>query len=238
MAFQKNGRYENVVCHCPYCDYKTVMNLQNSAGSGQSMQCPNCGATMEIQSELDEIAGQGAENTHTYDSEASLEKAFGGTKKKRSPALFLVITAAVVLIIFQTARSVLRGQQHELTYAEPAMEVTQLDEPAAPQADTLHLEKQSDGSYHLVTDPLRADRLLVYDAAEDSYYDETSDCWLWYNTDVEPGVWQYWFEGISSDFGDYGWMEHDEDGWWIEESFGNWIQLPDSYDTDDLWYID
>ena len=33
-------------------------------------------------------------------------------------------------------------------------------------------------------------------------------------------------------------MEHDEDGWWIEASYGNWIQLPDKYPTDNLWYID
>ena len=68
-------------------------------------------------------------------------------------------------------------------------------------------------------------------------FDEDSDCWLWYTTEVDPPVWQYWVEGISSDFGDYGWMEHDEDGWWIEASNGNWIELPDRYDADGLWYI-
>lgn len=55
VAFQKNGRYENVVCYCPYCESKTILNLNNNAGSSQSMQCPNCGAPMQIESELDEI---------------------------------------------------------------------------------------------------------------------------------------------------------------------------------------
>ena len=46
------------------------------------------------------------------------------------------------------------------------------------------------------------------------------------------------YEGISSDYGDYGWMEHDSEGWWIEASEGNWIPLPSSYDSSGLWYID
>ena len=92
------------------------------------------------------------------------------------------------------------------------------------------------GQAYTITDS-SSDKKLVWDADADSYYDESTDCWLWYNTDVEPAVWQYWYEGMSSDFGDCGWMEHDEDGWFIEESYGNWIELPDVYDPDSLWYI-
>ena len=70
------------------------------------------------------------------------------------------------------------------------------------------------------------------------YYDEETECWIWWNTDVDPNVWQYWYEGISSDYGDYGWMEHDDTGWYIEASRGNWIELPSRYDTGNLWYIE
>ena len=229
VAFQKNGRYENVVCHCPYCDNKTLLNLNNTAGATESLQCPNCGAPMEILSELDEITGQPAENTHVYQSEESLKNAFGKPKKKRGLGLPIAVILAVVLLVSRAARSLTQSVQ-------PApYQQLQLTEQ---QTESLYLERQADGSYHRVTDPLRADRILIYDAYEDSYYDEDSDCWLWYNTEVDPPVWQYWAEGISSDFGDYGWMEHDEDGWWIEASNGNWIQLPAKYDTSGLWYID
>ena len=102
----------------------------------------------------------------------------------------------------------------------------------------VYLEKQGDGSYHVVTDPIRADRILTYDRSEDSYYDEASGFWLWYNTDVTPALWQYWVEGISSDYGDFGWMEHDSEGWWIEAAEGDWIPLPSIYDSSGLWYID
>ena len=107
----------------------------------------------------------------------------------------------------------------------------------APFGDHLFLEKQEDGSYHVVTDVLRADKLLDYERDSDNYYDEASDCWLWYNTTVEPAVWQYWYEGVSSAIGDYGWMEHDAEGWHIEASEGNWIPLPEKYDASGLWYI-
>ena len=233
VAFQKNGRYENVVCYCPYCESRTVMNLNNNTGAAQEMKCPNCGAPMEIQSELDEIVNQPPENTHVYNSEESLENAFGRQKKKRGLLLPLVIILLAATFVFQTAKSLIRPSIQP-AIQNPAYQVT----GTAQNSDAIYLERQADGSYHTVTDAIRADRILVYDAYEDSYYDEVSDCWLWYNTEVDPPVWQYWFEGVSSDFGDYGWMEHDEDGWWIEASYGNWIQLPARYDADKLWYIE
>ncbi len=71
------------------------------------------------------------------------------------------------------------------------------------------------------------------------YYDAPSDCYLLYNTEMEPAVWQYWYEGISSDYGEYGWMEYeiDENQWYIETSEDNWVELPSRYDSTDLWYI-
>ena len=233
VAFQKNGRYENVVCYCPYCESRTVMNLNNNTGANQSMQCPNCGAPMEIQSELDEIIQQPAENTHTYNSEESLKNAFGQQKKKRGHVLPFVIALIALSFVFQTARSLARPSAQPPAQNQSIQLINN-----APNSDAIYLEQQADGSYHVVTDVVRADRILYYDSYEDSYYDEDSGCWLWYNTEVDPPVWQYWVEGISSDFGDYGWMEHDEDGWWIEASNGNWIELPSRYDADDLWYIE
>ncbi len=83
------------------------------------------------------------------------------------------------------------------------------------------------------------DRTLPWNDEYDSYYDSVSDCYVWYNTDVEPAVWQYWYEDISSDYGDYGWMEYEiaEDQWYIEASNEHWITLPSKYDTSNLWYI-
>ena len=74
----------------------------------------------------------------------------------------------------------------------------------------------------------------------DCYYDKETDCYFWYNDTVDHHTWQYWYEGISSDYGKYGWMEWDseEQQWYIEVSDGNWEYLPDHYDRSRLWHIE
>ncbi len=106
------------------------------------------------------------------------------------------------------------------------------------QKDVLYLKRAGSNSYYIVESSVQADKTLVWDDNEESFYDSSLDCWLWYNTAVEIPVWQYWYQGISSNYGDYGWMEHDDTGWYIEASYGNWIMLPAQYDTSKLWYID
>ena len=56
-----------------------------------------------------------------------------------------------------------------------------------------------------------------------------------HNTELSPAVWQYWFEGVSSDYGDYGWMECEGKDWYVEVSSGNWQKYPGS--TASLWHI-
>ncbi len=104
-----------------------------------------------------------------------------------------------------------------------------------PLGETIHLSKSGDHSYEITR--TGEDKMLIWDAEADCYYDESSECWAWLNTDITPAVWQYWYDGISSDFGDYGWMEHDAEGWFIEKSYGVWIELPEYYTSEDLWFI-
>lgn len=74
----------------------------------------------------------------------------------------------------------------------------------------------------------------------EDWYDSTTRCWFWFNDEEAPAQWQYWYEEISSDYGDYGWMEYDkaEDAWYIEATDGNWVQLPSGYDTSGLWHME
>ena len=236
VAFRENGQYKNVSCRCDYCGMDTILDLDSLDSA--SLQCPSCGAPMQIKSELDEIpSAQQAENTHVYNSEESLKKAFPQKGKKRFPVLLVTLILAALLTSFLNVRGAFRPKEPSIQGLTIQNTYSGQTDVLAPSGETVFLEKQADGSYHVVNDVVRADRILYYDSAADSYYDEATDCWLWYNTDVEPPLWQYWYEGISSDFGDYGWMEHDADGWWIEESAGNWISLPDKYDASRLWYV-
>ncbi len=184
---------------------------------------------MSIRSELDEALSQPAENTHTYASEESLKGFFEDKKKKKAPIGIILL---LVLVLLGIGRSWARMKDASMFQQETTQQLVLQEE------DRIYLSYRGSGAYSTVSEGQGADKTLVWDAAEDSYYDADSDCWLWYNTDVNPPIWQYWYEGISSDFGDYGWMEHDADGWWIERDAGDWIALPDRYDTSGLWYID
>lgn len=83
-------------------------------------------------------------------------------------------------------------------------------------------------------------RECVYDAGSENYYDKVTDCYFWLNNTLNTPVWQYWYEGISSDYGDYGWMEYDysKNAWFIETRKGKWEELPSYYNTDKLWHMD
>ncbi len=73
----------------------------------------------------------------------------------------------------------------------------------------------------------------------EDWYDPVTETWFWFNDEEQPYQWQYWVEGISSDYGDYGWMEYDPDesAWYIETSDGVWTLLPDKYDASSLWHM-
>ena len=105
--------------------------------------------------------------------------------------------------------------------------------------EIIYLNASGPDSY-VITGDYDHDRELVWDDAEESYFDPDSELWAWYNTEVEPPIWQYWYEPISGDYGDYGWMEYDEaEGiWYIEAEAGQWMPVPEDYDLSPLWHID
>ena len=53
VAFLSNGRYENILCQCEYCD--TVSKLDWSDDG--PLICPQCGGSLRIKSALDEFIG-------------------------------------------------------------------------------------------------------------------------------------------------------------------------------------
>ena len=102
---------------------------------------------------------------------------------------------------------------------------------------TIYLKDGADG--YTISDSDDYDKVLYWDYSYESYYDKESDCYVWYNTDVSPNLWQYWYEGISSDYGDYGWIEYEDGEWYIERRDEDWILLDtDKYDTSELWHFD
>ncbi len=231
VAFEKNGKYENVICHCPYCDQQSVLTLDAETARTHSLQCPHCGGPMELKTQLDEYSGTADTGTsyRTVQTQAP--------KKKSHIGLIIVGVLAALGILGSIAES---GSEEIEIYDPPESGyVINYNENSNVSlfGEEVSLVKTGEGEYALAPEGETGDRVMYWSDYDDSYYEAESDCWIWYNTDMDPAVWQYWYEGISSDFGDYGWMEHDDTGWYIEASNGNWIKLPDSYSTDRLWYI-
>ena len=101
----------------------------------------------------------------------------------------------------------------------------------------IYLSEIAPGAYR-ISDRDTCTRTLVWDEAEESYFDQDTELWAWYNTDVAPSLWQYWYEPISENYGDCGWMEYEDGVWYIEDNPGNWIPVPAQYDTSPLWHIE
>ncbi len=98
----------------------------------------------------------------------------------------------------------------------------------------IYLDEIDDNIYRICEKTEIYEKKLTWDYGTDTYYDYDSNCYLWYNTDVVPNLWQYWYEDIAGS-SYYGWMECEGDTWWIETSETNWEQY--TGDTSELWHI-
>lgn len=234
VAIQEDDKSKNIVCHCSYCGTDTVLPPDETF----NLVCPNCGAPMEIKSKASESLKETEDSLYVsaYSQSGSSMK----TEQKSSSAKILGKAAKTLLVIVLCLFLALVAAEANQVWlrSKNGDSFFQQTNVGGAYGQKIYLKSLGNGAYSKEGKYEDSwDKLLVWDAEADSYYDPESNCWLWYNTDVSPSVWQYWYEGISSDFEDCGWMEHDEDGWWVEKSEGDWIQLPGKYNTEKLWYI-
>jgi hypothetical protein len=238
VAFKKGDSYDNVVCHCPYCDQDTILNLTSEQIASQSLKCPNCNGQMEIQSALDEYTTSSDLSGSTGSSDYSDE--VKSVKKKNNTLKWVIVALAVLLSLrIWGADKKEPVQQNTGTGGATIVQNNQAMTNTDLFGSVLYLVQHEDGSYGVLTDPIREnDKTLIWDADSEAYYDSSTECWIWYNTNVTPNIWQYWYEGISSEY-DEGWMEYDtnEQCWYVEKTSGNWIKLPSKYDSNRLWHI-
>jgi hypothetical protein len=217
--YDENGVHYRNVCAantqtmltCEFCGTKSLWEWKEGTIPG----CSSCGAQIKI----DKI-------------DAAVGKNRGSGMASRKPLfimlfIYLGVTIGMPLIYlsfllpmfaFSSIKSITNNNHREQTSANRTV-ITTRAMPSSVFVKEINRTCYLDG---------------------DDYYDKETDCWFWFNTDIKPGQWQYWYEGISSDFGDYGWMEYDDDEslWYIETSEGNWIKLPEKYDTSKLWHFE
>ena len=81
------------------------------------------------------------------------------------------------------------------------------------------------------------ERSVPWNDEYETYYDENTDCYFFKNYDLEPPIWQYWFEGISTPYDEYGWMEYDfdENCWYIQTNAETWEKYTGP--ANNLWHM-
>ena len=248
VVFWKDGYYHDVPCTCEFCGVTTLCDVY----VGTSQVCKQCGAPLRIDALLDEYTQDPAYTEYERRNpekrlKAPVENERTAPENKNNGSAFLVAFFIIFFILPGLVSSCNQSRYRvRYSYRAPTTTVQQTAPPTMEPVKTnpqifgynLYLDETENG-YILSPDGSDSyDRKLTWDYGEDSYYEKESDCWLWYNTDVSPNLWQYWYEGISSDYGDYGWMEYEPDGWYIEASGENWIKLPEEYVSERLWHME
>ncbi len=232
--YDENGQYyanmlaENIQTNlqCTYCGNHMVYTWKE----GMVPTCEKCGAVFQI------------------DITDSKEK------YKENPLIYVLVTigavylagalliAAVAVIAF--IGSAIFDRDDENSFYRSIMARTEYIGESSRDVDEDYVSRSADSgsvsTYRALPDSMYVEetgRTCYPDG--DNMYDMESDCWFWWNEDLLPAQWQYWYEGISSDYGDYGWMEYDDEEkkWYIEVSDGNWQELKD-YDESRLWHFE
>lgn len=224
VVFRSEGKYKDVICKCEYCD--TVSKIDWTEGG--ALICPQCGGTMQILSALDEYT-----QDPNYDKVRTHADYVDYSQRNRSlnKRNMLFIFSAVFLITMVLVMAFVNKTRSIGYYEGPAVV-----DPVDSDEDNIYLKNTAPG-VSTVTFDGDYDRILYWDEDEQSYHEPDSDLWLWYNIEVDPPIWQYWYEPISGDYGDYGWMEWENGAWFIEAERDSWIRVPDGYDLSPLWHI-
>ena len=210
---------------CEYCGCQAEYKPED----GAIPNCAHCGAPLKIENIEKDSAYQ---NLSSSDSRTD-----GGTNSKGNKIVRWIIILFVVYFILKIAFAVLLSTDDDYSGSTggDASYYTSYSTAADQQytGEILYLKRS--GTAFVFSDINDYDKELVWDSSADSYYDESGNCWLWYNRDVSPSIWQYWFEGVSSAYGSSGWMEYENGNWYIEVSSGHWEQY--NGNVSQLWHI-
>lgn len=229
--YDENGQhYNNIVVEgattmlkCAYCGNRMVY----AWAEGALPTCERCGAQFEVEI-TDRAQPEGAAGNDGGDAG---EKASPARSRSKN---IIVVFFVILLFVYAQLKAFTRLREIARSYAD-----TRETEDAGYESG-YQSGNGSGSTPEKVSDSIYVEeigRMCYLDGMD--WYDSETKCWFWYNNETAPYQWQYWYEDISSDYGDYGWMEYDmgEDAWYVEAAEGEWIPLPQQYDTSDLWHM-
>lgn len=214
---------------CEYCGTEVKVKWTE----GTVPNCSNCGAPLSMKGvQTDRAVASAAGSSANYNAGGQN----AGQKKKKRPILTILATILGISIVSSCVNS---GISSDKTSSEDTLPVYESSDSASQYAeqaaaDILYLSETGDGIYEYASAG-SFDKALEWSSSDEAYFDAETGFWLWCNDSVTPEVWQYWIEGVSDRYGDYGWMECEGDDWYVEVAYGDW-QLYDG-DTSWFWHI-
>lgn len=257
VVFSKQGVVSDsttAVCKCDYCGME-----DSRPWPDREKPCIHCGGTMHLVSQIDALVDDENDSSDSY----SYDDSYSRGKSSASSAIYLLIVGMLFFSLFSGIIDTYHENQRETYYSPSSFQSNSFDSKDYSDnysdsysnsyniptlGDYMFLKEEGKG--FVLTD--EADykdnfenggyKHLSLDS-DGNYYDASTDMYVWLNQDIDPPQFQYWLEGLSSEYGDYGWMEYDsiEECWYIETSNENWEKLDDAtYEEfqDRLWHIE
>ena len=238
IVFKKpDGSYEAHYV-CDYCGTELEANWKE----GFYPTCQNCGAEMnKTPVYIDEIVNIGTGTVSYGDSGETVKNNSNRLLTRLLVNLSMPIVIMIVMFIMMAKINGETSSEFErliFTESTPVEEYDPVEETETNleiYGTDIYLDEILPDIYRICDEEEDYEKHLTWDYGARSYYDYDSDCYLWYNTDVSPNLWQYWYDDIAGD-NYYGWMECEGEDWYIEVSDTDW-ELYEG-DTDGLWHIE
>lgn len=232
VVFERNGVYHNLICNCEYCGSAIKMDWQ----TGETLKCPNCGGSVAVETAYDTYTEDPDYTAYEAEKEKARKASAANAEAKSSKRTYIILIIAVIgfvvflitsFIMFASA-SITDTRTEKLNSGISNVEIW---------GRTVYLKSQGNGSYSISGTASDYDKKLTWDYGENSYYEKNSQCFLWYNTDVAPNLWQYYYVGVSTNYPEgCGWLEYEPTGWYVETSNGKWETY--TGDTSSFWHIE
>lgn len=232
--YDENGKYyENVVfkdvsgnveLECQYCGTKTKLQWTE----GDLPRCSHCGGNMTIDyiDEYTQMPG--------YKNPTNIIFIILGGYFFLQFFPFVLVLCCIMPFSFFTGNIETNNEYNDSYYEDNYDDNNEIPSNVEMFGSIVYLDHIGNNIY-VISDDAVYDKKMSWDYATEMYYERESDCYLWYNTDMDPSLWQYWYEGVSSDYGDYGWMEYENNKWYIEVKYDDFQEY--TGDTSNFWHI-
>ncbi len=219
---------------CEYCNTVSTLTIDGD----ESIVCPVCGAPVPPEFIKDATAAVNVMPAYS----AGNAGAGYGAKRKKNPIIKAFITVAVIyfaiIVVYRAYHAAIHRAFFNLDSSRSSPSVSTSAPVSTSSAVSKSTGATTAGNGDSVYVPALS-RTVYWNDENESFYDKPTDCYFFWNDEIDYPDWQYWYEDISSDYGDYGWMEWDGDEgcWYIETGEGEWEVLPSEYDTSELWHF-